>query len=404
MTTLREVGDTPAVSTSAAQTSKITVIHVRVSNYPGGVETWLLGLLGVIDTARFRPRLFFFQEPGAIHERSLCMFRDRGYTVELLPWGPYKNVAGAVRRLVAAVREQPNVVVHSHDTRSDLVAIIAARVCDVPVIISNHAWHAVGLKRNLHEAIRARMMRWADIVVNVSEDTHRETLRRGVPREKSTTAYLGVDLEPFRNAPSRSEARRRLGVPSDAYIVGNVARMWPEKAQHTLIDVASRLAADYPALMIVFVGDGPLESSLRSQAKALGLEDKIRFTGFLPDPTSVWGAFDAFALPSTAEGAPIVIWEAMALGQPIIASHVSGIGEVLEHDFSAILIPPADTDALSAAIRRLITEPATAARIGAAAKQVVESRFSIEKTVPKYENIYAKLVNGRDLEQETTPL
>lgn len=375
----------------------ITVIHVRVSNYAGGIETSLLGWLRAMDSSRFRARLFVFEEGNRSHERSAGIFREHGLKVEFLPWGRFKNIPGAVRRLVAAVREQPNTIVQSHDTRSDLVALLAARICKVPVVISNHAWHPVDTKRRLLEALRARLMRGADIVINVSEDTHQQTLERGIPKEKSATIYSGIDLAPYQQAPSRGAARAKLGMEADAFAVGNVARMWPEKAQHTLIDAVSRLAPRHPEVRVLLVGDGPLEGELRAQAEALGVTDRVSFLGFRKDFIDVMAAMDVFALPSTAEGTPMVIYGAMAMGLPIIGSAVSGVGEILDDEETAILIPPADTDALTVAIERLINDPQLAERLGRNARRAAVQRYSVEQAIGRFEQIYAALNAGLPL-------
>ena len=237
-------------------------------------------------------------------------------------------------------------------------------------------------------------MPWADLIINVSEDTHRETIRRGVAREKSVTVYSGIDLEDFRHPPPRDQAREELGLPLEAFVVGHVARMWPEKAQHTLIEAASELAADHPEAVFLIVGDGPLEESLRAQARDLGVDGMVRFMGFRKDLVKVMATFDVFALPSTAEGTPMVIYSAMAMGQPIIASAAAGVAEVLEDGASAILIPPAGTDALIAAIRRLMADPKTASRLGSRAREVVEDRYSVEQAVRTLEKIYVDLRAG----------
>lgn len=374
---------------------KITILHVRCSNYAGGPETTLLGWLRVIDQDRFDSRVLFFEEREGLHDRSVEIFSDNGVPVEMLPWGPSKNVRGAVKKLVAIAREHSNVILHSHDTRSDFVCLIAGRIAKVPVLVSNHAWHAVGVKRWVFEALRGRWLRYADYVVNVSEDTHKETLRRGVPAARSRTIYSGLDLDPYRNPPSLAEAKVRLGFAEDDVVVGNVARMWPEKALHTLVEAAKRLSPKYPKLRIVFVGDGVLEDALRAQVAELGVESHVSFLGFRKDLVEVMAAFDIFALPSSAEGTPMVIYSAMALGKPIVASGVSGVAEILDNEKSALLIGPADTDALTESLDRLLSDPALMQSLGDAARRRMEETYAVDKTIKDFEVLYEQLIAAR---------
>ena len=377
---------------NGTQDQKITVLHLRCSNYAGGPETTLLGWLKYADYERFTPRIVFFEERYGLHRRSLEIFADHKVPVELIPWGYTRNLPGALRALVAKVRSAPHPILHAHDVRSDAVSLLVGRITGAPVVISNHAWHAVGFKRHLFEAMRGYWLRFADAVANVSADTHEETIRRSVPPERSMVVYSGLDLAPYRNPAPRSEAKARLGFSNNDVVVGNVARMWPEKALHTLIEAAAQLAARYPALRIVFVGDGVLEPALRAEVSQRGLDKTVRFLGFRKDLIEVMSAFDMFALPSLAEGTPMVIYSAMALGLPIVASAVNGVAEILENERSALLIKPAHAGELTIAIDRLLAAPALGRALGDAARRRVEERYSAEKSVKIFESLYQRLI------------
>jgi glycosyl transferase family 4 len=192
------------------QDQKITVFHLRCSNYAGGPETTLLGWLKYADHERFTPRVVFFEERC----RSLEIFADNKVPVELIPWGYTRNLPGALRALVAKVRTAPHPILHAHDVRSDAVSLLVGRITGAPVVVSNHAWHAVGFKRHLFEAMRGYWLRFADAVVNVSADTHEETICRGVSPERSMVVYSGLDLSPYRSPVPRNEAKARLGFSS----------------------------------------------------------------------------------------------------------------------------------------------------------------------------------------------
>jgi glycosyltransferase involved in cell wall biosynthesis len=373
----------------------ITVLHVRNANYPGGIEAILLGWLKEIDRTQFNARLLIFDERRGIHVRSMEFMQERGLPSELLPWGHVRNLPGAVYRLVKIIRSQPNVIVHSHDTRSDLVSIIAAKITGVPVVISNHAWHPADLKRKILEKIRVHLMHFADLVISVSKDTHRETLERGINPAKATYLYAGIDLERFKNPPSRSEARAVLGIADEDFVVANIARLWPEKEQDKIITAAASLVPRYPQLRFLIVGDGPLEQALAEQIDRLGVQNAVSLLGFRKDIMNILAAIDVFAFPSSAEGTPIAIYEAMAMGLAIVASPVSGIGEVLTDGSTALLIPPADADALANAIERLVQDPAYALSLGTKARIEVETEHSVVQATRNLEKIYLQLDANR---------
>lgn len=374
----------------SSDSEKITVFHVRNSNYLGGIETTLVGWFKYADKARCEPRLQVFHERRGLHERSVKFLEEQGITCEMLPWGNVRNLPGAVWKLWRKVRKAPNPVLQSHDTRSDLVAIIVAWLTGAPLVISNHAWHPAEFKRKVLEAIRARLMHAADLVISVSRNTHEETLERGIPAEKCMPMYSGIDLEPYAAAPSRAEARALLGLEEDLFVVGNIARLWPEKEQATLIEAAALLAEKHPKLRFVIVGDGPLGNELREQIRAAGLEKVVLMPGYHEDFVAVLAALDVFAFPSSAEGTPMVIYSAMAMGVPIVASPVSGVGEIVADGESGLFIPPADALAMANAVEKLVEDPALSQRLGEKAKENCHANYSAAAAIARLESIYGK--------------
>ncbi len=380
-----------AVKASRRTDGPITVFHVRNSNYLGGIETTLVGWFKYADQEQYPPRLQVFNERRGLHERSVTFLEAQGIPCEMLPWGQVRNLPGAVYQLWRRVKEAPNPVLQSHGTRSDLVAIIVAWLTRSPLVISNHAWHPAEFKRKVLEAIRARLMRAAKLVISVSKTTHEETLERGVPRERCMALYSGVDLEPYQAAPTKAEARKILGLDQDAFLVGNIARLWPEKEQSSLIEAAGLLAEKRPGLQWMIVGDGPLGDALRTQIKDAGLEDVVLMPGYLEDFVTVLAALDAFAFPSSAEGTPMVIYSAMAMGVPIVASPVSGVGEILVDGETGVFVPPANAQALADAIDRLMEEPEVAATLGNAAREACYTNYSAAASIKRLESIYEQL-------------
>lgn len=380
------------MSNATSSDAPITVFHVRNSNYPGGIETTLYGWFKYADRQRFNPRLQVFHERRGIHQRSVALLEQQGIDCEMLPWDYIRNLPGAVSTLSRRVRESNNPILHSHDTRSDLVALIVARKTGAPWVVSNHAWHPADFKRKVLESIRVRLMHSADKIISVSKNTHLETLERGLPENRCVAMYSGIDLEPYRSAPSREEARRRLGLEQSSFIIGNMARLWPEKQQDKLIDVAALVAERYPKMRFLIIGDGPLEQSLKDQVRAQGLEKIVFLPGFYDDFVEGLAALDVFALPSSAEGTPMVIYSAMAMGIPIVASPVSGVGEILKHGESALLVPTSDTQGLADSVISIYEDPNLASTLGENAKSTCQINYSAESAVRNLESIYTALL------------
>jgi glycosyltransferase involved in cell wall biosynthesis len=230
-----------------------------------------------------------------------------------------------------------------------------------------------------------------DIAIAVSESTAEFVIKaRKVPAEKVKVVYLGVPLEEFSRARSREDiaaARAELGIAPGEVVAGTVTRLHESKGNSYLVDAARRVIDARPHARFYLVGEGPLREPLEQQARALGLGDRFVFAGFARDVARVVSAFDISVFPSLWEGTPLTVFEALAMGQPIVATDADGLVDVLTADHDALIVPRRNADALAQAIVRLIDEPATRAQLGAAAR-VSGQRYDILAFVRKMERLY----------------
>jgi glycosyltransferase involved in cell wall biosynthesis len=150
------------------------------------------------------------------------------------------------------------------------------------------------------------------------------------------------------------------------------------------------LAADFPQLRLVLLGDGPLAPALRAQAAALGVADHVVMPGARDDVHALLPGFDVFALPSHTEGLSIALLEACAAGLPIVASRVGGNPEIVVEDVTGRLFDPDDGLALQSILRTLLADPALRTRLGRAARAWVEENGSVEVMCDRYDGVYAR--------------
>lgn len=391
-----DTGASAVPSAATRRDERITAFHLRTSLVIGGVETVLGDWAKHFADAGVDAHLLCFTNGDGSHGTFVDYLRERRVPLTLLPWGRRKSVWRAVRELLARVRAvRGPVVIHSHDVRARLVAILAARWTGVPHVASMHAWHDVAGKVRVLEAIDAVLLRRASLVANCSEATLRGSLERGIDPRRAITLYNGLDFEPFEQPADRAAWRARYGLRDDDIVVGNVARFYPEKGQVHLIEAAAMLKARHPRLRIVIIGDGPERPALEAARARLGLEDTVLMPGFEKDFPGVLAMLDVFALPSLAEGAPQVIFGAMARGLPIVACPVDGVAEALRHEESALFVEPGRPAEFAAALERMITDPALARRLGATAQSQGKSRFAVQATTTRLAALYRQLSADR---------
>jgi glycosyltransferase involved in cell wall biosynthesis len=195
--------------------------------------------------------------------------------------------------------------------------------------------------------------------------------------------------------------KKRTGLPSVApkerRRVITVANLRPEKSHETLIAAAELLAADFPDIEFQIVGDGPRRTELEALVRAQGLERRVQFFGHREDVAQLLAEADIFVLPSRSEAFPNGAIEAMAAGLPVVASATGGLLDLIEHGHTGLLFEPGNAAALADALRHLVTNGSIASGIGQRAQTQVRQRYSFERMVKAFEDLYVAGLPARSL-------
>ena len=349
----------------------------------GSVERWIIGTVG---EARRRGHAIdvFTREPvhPAIHEQLAALGAAWG-SVE-----PLERPAQAIPRL----RGYDVVEYHFVGARSRLVLCgCAAWPARIILVERNSDW---GTQRTLTDRLRLWILNRVttpriSALVGVSDYARARTARAlGFPLERTATIYNGVDLELFSPAPSGSG---QAFPPRTPLSVLAVAHFIPEKGIEHLLRA---LAALPPATArLLLVGDGPEEPRLRRLTDELGLVDRVQFGGLRDDVAALLRGADVFVHPATwQEAFGWTIAEAMASGCAVIASSVGGIPELIEHDRSGLLVPPADPPALAEAIQRLAGDSGLRVTLGRNARRRAEERFGLRQSAAQHVGWFERVV------------
>jgi glycosyltransferase involved in cell wall biosynthesis len=171
-------------------------------------------------------------------------------------------------------------------------------------------------------------------------------------------------------------------------LVGNVARLAPQKGQSVLLDAAPLVLQRHPDVRFVLVGDGELRSDLERQAQRLGIADRVVFTGVRTDVPELLASLSVFALPSLFEGFCYSVIEAQAAGVPVVATPVGGVRETVVSGETGIRCEVGDPVSLAAGIARLLDDPDEAARLACEARRRVRERFAAERMVARTIGVY----------------
>jgi glycosyltransferase involved in cell wall biosynthesis len=164
----------------------------------------------------------------------------------------------------------------------------------------------------------------------------------------------------------------------------------PAKGNEYLVGAVPEIVRRHPQVRVFIVGEGELQPALEAQARALGLGDRIVFSGFQRDVGKVLSALDLLVFPSLWEGTPLTVFEALAMGKPIVATDADGLMDVLTDGRDALVVPKRDAAALGQAVCMLIEQPQLAAALASGAR-TTGARYDIQAFVHKMERLYLLL-------------
>lgn len=288
-------------------------------------------------------------------------------------------------------------IVHSHDYKTDLLAWLLGRQAGIIPLATAHGWTGHSLRERLvYYPANKRLLARFPLVLAVSSEIRAEIMAAGASPDRVRVLLNGIDHTAFRRDPAIvAVARRQLGLPDNARVVGAVGRLEPQKRFDLLIDAFGLVRRRSPDLHLLIAGEGSQRPALEAQIQAHNLGETCRLLGHVPDVVPLHHALDVFVQSSDYEGTPNAVLEAMALETPIVATDVGGTAQICRPDIDGTIVPRGDVAQLAAALEATLTD--ADARIGrvAAARQRVEHELSFERRVRALEDIYETLVETR---------
>lgn len=314
--------------------------------------------------------------------------RDSGVHVDelVLPGRQYRRERAQVREILHDARVQ---VAHTHGYRPDVNDAGTARAAGVATISTVHGFTGGNLRNRIYERLQVAAYGRFDAVVAVSRPLRVLLERRGVP-----AARLHVIQNALRSIPDRLDrdaARNVLALPQNAFVVGWVGRMTPEKGADVMIDAVTRLAPIAGPLVFVMMGDGPQRGTLESRTAGVSGDVEVRWLGTVPDAGRLYRAFDLFVLSSRTEGTPMALLEAMSAEVPAVATSVGGVPEIIS-EREGWLVSSEDPDSMARAIAEAVGSPAVLSARGAAAGERVRTQFDVARWAERYEAVYRAII------------
>ena len=321
-----------------------------------------------------------------------AQFEAAGVPFESLRWlarqvNPLRD-ALALAEVVRALRRLQPDLVSTHTAKAGCIGRAASRLLGIPALYTPHGWPAGERMpqpaRAMFGLVERVAARWCDAIVCVCEYEKRLALETGIAESgRLVVVYNGVrDVGgELRARPERTPVR-----------ICSVARFDAPKDHRTLLEALALVREQ--AWELDLAGDGPREEEMRGLARELGLGERVKFHGYLADPSGVLAQAQVFVLSSRSEAFPRSILEALRAGLPVVATEVGGVGEAVTDGVNGLLVPPAHPRALAAALGRLVESARLRQAMGEAARAAYERRFQLEAMASRTLALYAT-VQGR---------
>lgn len=326
-------------------------------------------------------------------ERSIVFLINKKYRVSFMPFWHARHVIE---------REKPDVI-HIHNcSLIGLSALFWARRKGIPVVATNHFMpeNALlnfkgidALYNSLHRLIWSYLV-WfhnrVDFVTSPTPTAVKLLTDHGL-RAPAEAISNGIDTNVFKSGLDATAVKEKYGIKNDRPVVLYVGRLDGEKRLDLIVS-AIPLIKKQQKLQVVFCGFGNAMDSLKQQAKRLGVEDDLLFTGYIEeeDKPLVYNAADVFVISSPAELQSIVTLEAMASGLPVVAVDVAALKELCHDGENGFLFPRDDVPALADRIQRILSDKSLAKRFSEESKRIVHDHHTTEVMFEHYEQVYRR--------------
>lgn len=371
---------------------KRRVLFVMIQMAMGGSERLVYNLVRNLDRGRFEPSIAWFT-----NEHPLPEFEDLGVPLHFVPKRERVDWS-TVRRLAEIVRVNQIDVVNAHHFLPFVYAYYAAKISNrARLVYTEHSEADVNASAGKWRWIGGRLLRWSDAAVGVNDGVTRALIGHfDLPPSFVRTIANGVDVELFRSDDgTRARLRRQFGLSDHHVVLGHVANFRHNKNHLFLLRAFAILAKTRPDVRLLLVGQGfpgdpeNSEGAIREFIRAHNLEASALVVGYRPDVQDVLRMLDVFCLVSFREGLPLSLLEAMATALPAIGTDIDGIRDVIGAETTGLLVAPGDVTALHAALARMTSDGDLRARMGLAARRLVEDQYSLSRCVRQTEDLFS---------------
>jgi glycosyltransferase involved in cell wall biosynthesis len=360
------------------------ILHTEWSDGLGGQEKRVLAeLVGLADRGH---DLFLVCRAEA---RIRAEAERRGIGVFPLPLkSPYD--VSSILRLRTVLKQRGIEIVNTHSGVDSWIGALAAKLANVPLLVRT---------RHLNIPLRRSILNFVhylpDLYITCGENMRNILVGQcGFPDGRVVSIPTGVSKEFFDVARDMG-TKKEFGLDPAALVVTNVGILRRVKGHETTFRAVPAVVREFPHARFLIVGDGPRRAELERMADELGIQEYVRFTGFIEDIKRVYAFTDVAVLSSWSEGMPQSVLQALACTVPVVATRVGGVPEVVQHEKTGFLAEPGDHAGFAREIVRVLREPEKAHQTALAGRELVRNAHSVEHMLDRLEQLYTGMLGQR---------
>jgi glycosyltransferase involved in cell wall biosynthesis len=374
----------------SSKKTPIVILDLRDSPWHDGPGRTIIEVASGLKGRGIDIKIASFVSQGDGESDYLDKAREKG--LECLEIKESKTFDFAiVDQIIAIHRQMPFDIIHSHDLRTNVFGLVAARKLKLPIVSTMHGWVANSLKRKVIMILGNILLSYLFNAVITVSDKAQKRLRRYRPSSRLITVHNTLDTKAYRRIQVGA-FRESLNVPKGMPLLAKIGRLSPEKRQEQLLRAARRLLDEGYQFKLLLIGVGPDEPMLRHLTQQLGLTKVIVFTGFIEDMLPVYSDLDLVVQTSSTEGLPNVILEAMLMRVPVIATDVGGTSEVIDSPDVGTLIEPDNEQMLVGELKSFLDRPDTYRGKLDKAEQRIRENFDSDQRLQTMAALYRELL------------
>jgi L-malate glycosyltransferase len=362
----------------------VRICHFIETLNMGGLEMVVKNIALNLDRTKYYQEVWCLKDKGELAQD----IERAGITVRPFHFKGRLDIR-CLLRLIRALKEKRFDVIHSHGFFSIIWGVPIGFLAGIRIRIGTcgNCYHGISQKIRL----KFRLIGYFATHFTAFSDAVRRSVVEcvGVPSSKVSVVYNSSGRIEPKGFEEKKKICDKMGIKDTDFILVSVSRLVGHKGHNYMIEALSMLKPHIHNIKYIIVGDGPAKDALQAQAKALGLENAVIFTGLKHDVTDFLGIADVFVQPSALrEGLPLALTEGASVGLPMVATDIGGNCEIVADGVNGFIVAPRNAALLAEKILYLAENPGKRKVMSDNARAVWQEKFTLEKMLDEYAAIY----------------